>query len=319
MDRIGEIRAFIRVVELGSFSRAASDLMVSQSTVTKHVAHLEKQLGVRLLNRNTRGIRLTELGALYYEKCSAALGQLLEAESIISAHRTQLEGVIRVSTSVAFGRRIVAPLLMEFMGLNPQLRIDLVCDDAFLDLITHGIDLALRMGRLADSTLGARYLGRNPWIMVASKDYLANKGEPTDPPELAIHDCIIYSSVQGDAVWHLRGSRGEMIAVVVQGRLRSNNLSTLLSAATAGLGIAILPRYVAEDALRRGLVRQIMNSFVLPEQELHAVFPSRQLMTTKVTSLIEFLVPRFREEWWLHEESPDCRVSTRALIPPRNN
>jgi DNA-binding transcriptional LysR family regulator len=298
MDRLRELRVFVRVVELGSFSKAAADLTISQSTVTKNIAELETHLKVRLLNRNTRGISLTELGELYYERCKAALHELSEAESIISRRQARLEGTLRISTSVAFGRRIVAPMLIDFMSSNPGLRVDLSCDDKYVDLVSQGIDLALRMGRLADSSLGGRYLGRNPWIMVASPDYVANHGQPAEPTELSGHDCIVYSSVQGDAVWHLRGITGKHSSIFVKGRMRSNNLSTLLISAENGLGIAILPCYVADEALRLGRIVEVLKDYLLPDQELHAVFPSPKMVPNGVLSLIDFLKPRFRDQWW---------------------
>ena len=298
MDRIREIGVFTRVVELGSFSKAADDLTVSQSTVTKSIAQLELQLGVRLLNRNTRGISLTELGSLYYEKCKAALHELAEAENIISQRRVQLEGTLRISTSVAFGRRIVTPLLIDFMNRNASLRIDLSCDDNYVDLVSQGVDIALRMGRLADSSLGGRYLGRNPWVMGASPDYVENRGAPSEPAQLNKHDCIVYTTVQGDAVWHLQESNGISFPVYVYGRLRSNNLSTVLAATENGLGISILPQYVAQKALRRGQLVQVLIDYILPEQELHAVFPSPKLVSNNVLSLINFLKPKFQGDWW---------------------
>jgi DNA-binding transcriptional LysR family regulator len=171
MDRITGIQIFARVVETGSFSKAARDLNLSQPTVTKHVASLETKLGARLLNRNTRGISLTEVGTFYYDKCKTILREFEEAESLIGLQRDRIEGVLRISTSVAFGRRVIAPLLVTFVQRNPGIRIDLNCEDTYVDLIAQGVDVAIRMGRLADSSLGARYIGTNPWVMVASPTY----------------------------------------------------------------------------------------------------------------------------------------------------
>jgi DNA-binding transcriptional LysR family regulator len=298
MDRFTGIQIFARVVETGSFSKAARDLNVSQPTVTKHVAAMEGTLGARLLNRNTRGVSLTELGALYYQKCKTILREFEEADNLIGLRNERLEGVLRVSTSVAFGRRVLAPLLIEFVKANPALRIDLSCEDTYVDLVAQGVDVALRMGRLADSSLGGRYIGTNPWVMVASPDYLAAHEVPEHPAELAARDCLIYSSVQGDDVWHIRSPDGERHSVPVRGRLRSNNLSTILAAASGGLGIAILPHYVAARALQSGIVTQIMPDCGLQEQEIHAVFPSPKLVPSKVLAFIGFLQGRFKGEWW---------------------
>lgn len=298
MNYLMSIRIFKRVVELGSFSRASDELVISQSSATKHITQLENHLGTRLLNRNTRGVSLTEDGSTYYERCKSIIAEIEDADAIVGLRSQALAGTLRISTSVAFGRRVLAPMLMEFMREQPQIKIDLACDDRYLDLVTHGIDVALRMGRLPDSSLGCRYIGHNPWIMIASPRYLAERSEPQVPEDLATHNCIVYSSVQGDAVWQLRPSTGESRAVVVDGPLRSNNLSTLLAAVKSGLGIAILPRYVASDALSTGEIVTVLGGFSIPGQDLHAVFPSPKQLPPKSIAFIDFLLPRFTDNWW---------------------
>jgi DNA-binding transcriptional LysR family regulator len=304
VDRLTGIQIYVRVVETGSFSKAARDFNCTQPTVTKYVASLEKKLGARLLNRNTRGVSLTEIGALYYEKCKTILHELEEVDGIIGRSIDQLEGTLRVSTSVAFGRRIIAPLLIEFLRDHPHIKVDLNCEDTYVDLVAHGVDVAIRMGALADSSLGARYIGTNPWVMVASPEYLAKEGTPGGPDELSSRDCLIYSSVQGDDVWHLRAPGGERHPVAVAGRLRSNNLATILAAARAHLGIAVLPHYVAAVSLRSGEVVQIMQSYALQEQEIHAVYPSPKLVPPKVLCLIDYIQGKFEDDWWVRLTSP---------------
>ena len=298
MDHLAGMRLFVRVAELGSFSRTAVDLEVAQSTVTKTVAWLEAHLRTRLINRNTRGLVLNEAGRLYYEQCRAILRQVEEADDLVRRHDAELDGSLRISTSVAFGEAVIGPMLLPFIGANPRLRVDLTCEDSYIDLIARGIDVALRMWRLSDSSLGGRYLGANPWVMVAAPAYLARRGTPECPEDLGGHDCIVYSSVQGDAVWQMRGGDGRTHAASVRGPLRSNNLPTLLSAVRSGLGIAILPRYVAEPALRAGDLAECLAAYALPDQELYAVFPSPKLVPRKVTALIGHLQPRLRGEWW---------------------
>jgi DNA-binding transcriptional LysR family regulator len=306
MNHLLCLRIFKRVVELASFSKASEELSISQSSVTKQVSQLEQYLGTRLLNRNTRGISLTEDGAVYYERCQAIIAEVDSADSLVGRRSKSLSGILRVSTSVAFGRRILAPTLLDFLKLQPQLKVDLACEDSYVDLVANGVDVALRMGRLSDSSLGCRYIGHNPWVMVASPIYLASRSEPQSPADLARHDCIVYSSVQGDAVWQLRSPAGDTQTVVVEGPLRSNNLSTLLSAVVAGFGIAILPRYVASTALFAGDVVPIMEKYALPGQDLHAVFPSPKQVPQKALAFIEFLLPRFRGNWW-DQRSPGFR------------
>ena len=286
------------MVDLGSFSKAAADLGMGQPTATKLVASLEKQLGSRLLHRSTRGVSPTEIGTLYYNKCKLIAHHLEEAQSVSTLLQSKVQGALRISTSVAFGRRVLSPLVMRFMQMHPKLHIELNFDDRYVNLVEQGIDVAIRMGPLADSSLGARYLGTNPWVMVASRSYLDLHGVPLNPTDLALHDALIYSTVQGDARWHLSGVNGQLEAVQVRGPLRSNNLSVLLLAARSGLGLATLPKYVAQESLRGRFLEEILTDWTLPAQEIHAVYPSPQLVPTKVTSFVAWLQGQFVPGWW---------------------
>ncbi|WP_295529147.1 LysR family transcriptional regulator [uncultured Pseudacidovorax sp.] len=298
MDRLQAMEMFVRVAESGSFSQAAREFRTTQPTVTKQVAATERRLGVRLLNRNTRGVSLTEAGALYYEKCKAIVRDVQAADDIARQARSEAQGLLRIGTSVAFGRRVVVPLALEFMRAHPQVQVDLSFDDRYVDLVAQGIDVAIRMGKLADSTLGARYLGSNPWVMAASPAYLQGRGVPAAAADLPAHQALIYSSVVGDDVWRLHGPGGEALTVPVTGRLRSNNLSAVLAAAREGLGIALLPRYVAEESLAQGRLVPVLADHQLQEQEIHAVFPSPRLVPAKVAAFTAFLQGRFGEGWW---------------------
>ena len=298
MDRITGIQLFVRIVETGSFSKASADLGVTQPTATKHVAAVEARLGARLLNRNTRGVSATEIGALYYEKCKAIQRQLEEADNLASLLQSRVGGQLRVSTSVGFGRRVLTPLVLAFMARHPDITIDLSFDDRYVNLVEQGVDVAIRMGRLADSSLGARYLGTNPWVLVASQQYLKQHAAPKTPADVALHPCLIYSSVQGDERWHFSAGAGHEQAVPVHGPLRSNNLSVVLEAARAGMGLAILPWYVAFDAVAQGAVQPLLTEFALPVQEMHAVFPSPKLVPSKVGSFIAFLQESLGDGWW---------------------
>jgi DNA-binding transcriptional LysR family regulator len=240
MDRLDAMHMFVRVVETGSFTKVAHEFATTQPTVTKQVAAMETRLKVRLLNRNTRGVSLTEAGALYYEKCKAIVNDVAEADKVVQ----------------------------------------------------------VRLGKLADSSLGARTLGVNPWVLVASPTYLRKRGTPRRPSDLKEHATLIYSSVQGNDLWRLRNASGEPVSVPVTGRLRSNNLSALLAASRSHMGIAALPRYVAHDSLQAGRVVEVLKTCRLPEQEIHAVYPSPRLVPQKVQSFIAFLQGQFDAEWW---------------------
>ncbi len=298
MDRIQAVKLYLRVVDLGSFSKAAADMGIGQPSATKLVAQLEKRLGSRLLHRSTHGVTPTEIGALYYEKCRLIAHLVDEAETVAGLLQSQVQGGLRISTSVAFGRRVLGPMVMRFMQMNPMLQIELNVDDRYVNLIEHGIDVALRMGPLADSTLGSAYLGMNPWVMVASPGYLAGRGTPSAPTHLATHDALIYSTVQGDARWHLTGNDGRTETVPVKGSFRSNSLAALLEASRGGLGIAALPRYVAHEAIVRGEVVPLLSEWSLPSQEIHAVFPSPRLVPAKVSHFVGWIQGQFGESWW---------------------
>jgi DNA-binding transcriptional LysR family regulator len=292
MDRITGVQLFARIVETGSFSKASADLGVSQPTATKHVAALEAKLGARLLNRNTRGVSATEIGALYYEKCKAIQRELEEADNLAALLQSKVGGQLRISTSVA----------LRFMVEHPDISIDLSFDDRYVNLVEQGIDIALRMGRLADSSLGARYLGTNPWLVAGAPEYLARAGTPAAPADLARHACLVYSSVQGDDRWQFTesdtGAGRGLTSIAVQGPLRSNSLSAVLAAARAGHGLAALPWYVAREAVADGSLRPVLQGFALPAQELHAVFPSPKLVPSKVAAFIAFLQGALDERWW---------------------
>ncbi|MFY9512059.1 MAG: LysR family transcriptional regulator [Rubrivivax sp.] len=298
MDTVAGLRLFIRIVETGSFSRAGADLGFTQPTASKHVAALEQRLGARLLHRSTRGVTPTEVGAAYYDKCKLIARELDDADNLAALMQSRVQGSLRISTSVAFGRRVLTPLVLRFMQQHPELQVDLSFEDRYVNLVEQGIDLALRMGRLADSSLGARWLGRNPWVLVAAPAYLQQQGAPAEPADLAQHRALVYSSVQGDDRWTFHGPGGGTASVLVQGPLRSNNLSALLAAAREGMGLALLPCYVAQASLRAGALQPLLTDWALPAQEIHAVFPSPRLVPSKVSGFVDWLQGQFAGDWW---------------------
>lgn len=298
MDTLDGLRLFIRVVETGSFSKASADLGITQPTATKHVAALEARLKARLFHRSTRGVTPTEVGALYYDKCKRILQAMDEADNVAALMQTRLQGTLRINASVAFGRRVVTPLVLRFMQQHPGLQVDLGFEDRYVNLVEQGVDLAIRMGRLADSTLGARFLGLNPWVLVASKAYLEAHGAPRKPADVAQHPALIYSTVQGDERWHFTGPDGTTRPIAVKGPLRSNNLSALLAAARAGMGLAVLPWYVAYESVHQGTLQPLLERWTLPAQEIHAVFPSPRHVPEKVTAFVNWLQGQFDDAWW---------------------
>jgi DNA-binding transcriptional LysR family regulator len=298
MDTLDGLRLFIRVVETGSFSKASASLGITQPTATKHVAALESRLKARLFHRSTRGVTPTEVGALYYDKCKRIVQEMDEADNVAGLMQSGLQGTLRVNASVAFGRRVMTPLVLRFMRQHPGLQVDLGFEDRYVNLVEQGVDVAIRMGRLADSTLGSRFLGLNPWVLVASKAYLSAHGTPQTPADVRGHAALIYSTVQGDDRWQFSGNGEDPQTVPVRGPLRSNNLSTLLAAARADMGLAMLPQYVAHDAIAQGSLQPVLERWSLPAQEIHAVFPSPRHVPEKVNALVNWLQGQFDDAWW---------------------
>ena len=298
MDRIKAMEFFVRVAERGSFSAVARELQTSQSTVSKQVFALEQAIGVELLARTTRSLTLTSAGERYFDRARRLVAEFAEAESVARSDERHLGGLLRVASTVSFGRLKLLPVIHAFQDEHPELQVELRVDDRHVDLVEEGIDVAVRMGRLADSTLGARYLGLNPWVAVAAPQYLRARGVPRHPRDLAAHEALVYSSVQGDARWHFSGAGHEAVVVPVRGRLRSNSLSTLLEAAAAGMGVAILPWYVASAEVRKGLLEALLPQWSLPAQEIHAVYPSPNMVPAKVTQFVDWLQGRFDAQWW---------------------
>ena len=297
------VQLFIRVVETASFSKAAAELAITQPTATKAVAAMEARLGARLLHRSTRGVTATEIGSLYYDKCLVIAREIDAADNLAALLQSQVAGRLRLSTSVAFGRRVLTPIVLRYMNINRAVAIDLSFDDRYVNLVEQGVDLAVRMGRLADSSLGASHLGLNPWMMVASPKYLKELGTPKKPNDIKKHACLIYSTVQGDDRWSFTDSKSSAVAaqvsIAVKGPLRSNNLSALLSACRAGMGLAILPRYVASQSVQEGILNELLPGYALPSQEVHAVFPSPKLVPSKVMHFIHYLQSEMAGDWWL--------------------
>ena len=246
MDRVQGISLFIRVVETGSFSKAAEDLGITQPTATKFVASMEKRLGALLLHRSTRGVTPTEIGKIYYEKCKLIAREIEEADDLASLMQSKVRGRLTINSSVAFGRRV----------------------------------------------------GTNPWVLVATPQYLEKHSIPKAPEEIRKHLALIYSTVQGDHRWSFTDQSGHSESIEVKGPFTSNNLSSVLSAARAGMGLAALPCYVAHQSMKDGVLRLILEDWTLPSQEIHAVFSSPKHVPTKVVQCIDWLQGQFKGEWW---------------------
>lgn len=286
MDLIAGMKLFVRVAETGGFSSVAREASSSQPTVSRTVAALEAHLGVRLLNRSSRAVTLTDDGRAFYAQATRALEAIAEAEASVGRRHGQPTGLLRLGTPVAFGRLHVAPRIPAFLAQYPDLEIDLSMTDAFVDLVGEGLDLVIRVGMLEDRSLIARRIGLTRRVTVASADYLARRDVPKSPADLRDHDCVVYTRLATGNRWHFAGSDGP---VTVRGRFRADNSEAVREAVIAGAGIAVIPVWMFTDEITSGRVRIILHEYEPSALPIHAVYPSRRQVSAKVRAMIDFL------------------------------
>jgi DNA-binding transcriptional LysR family regulator len=286
-DRLRELTAFIRAAETGSFSRVARELGVSQPSISRMVADLEARLGVKLLLRTTRNVTPTDAGRAFLERARRILGDLDDAENAARGVDS-LRGTLRVVLSGAFGTREVIPCLPGFVARHPKLGIELQMSDRTEDLIAEGADMALRLGPLPDSGFGARLLGKAPRLLVASPGYIARKGTPQTPADLARHDCVLGPGLSGRAGWSFTQS-GKASSVTVEGSIKVTSADGVIACAKAGLGIAVASRWMCRAELEAGEVVAILSDYQLDWVEVHAVYPAGRSPSLKVRTFSDYL------------------------------
>jgi DNA-binding transcriptional LysR family regulator len=288
-DRWQEMTVFARVAESGSLSRAARELKLSQPSVSRIVGALEARLGTTLLLRTTRSISLTEAGALYLERARYLLAEMEEAEQATRGVDS-LQGVIRLAMPVLYGTRAVIPALATFMARHPDLRVEMIMSDTRQNLITDGVDVAIRLGvgPLDDSTFGARRLAVIDRLVVAAPAYLSTYGTPGSPAELARHDCIVQHGLFGRESWRFTHNR-TVTSVDVRAKLWINSAPGVLAAAVAGLGIALATSVMAGEELRTGQLIHLLEPYRLDPAEVYAVFPAGPRPSAKVRAIVDHL------------------------------
>lgn len=292
MDKLSGMSVFASVVEARSFTGAARQLGMSKAAVSKQVSKLEERLGARLLNRTTRRLSLTEVGAAFYERAANIVAEAREAELAVSRLHAAPRGTLRLDAPVAFGVRHLAPLLPEFMRRYPELKVDITLNDRFVDLVEEGHDLAVRIAHLPDSSLIARKLADSRRVVCASPDYWARNGRPSKPADLATHNCFEYSYLATRGEWRFRGPEGP-VSVRVQGTLSANNGDFSRVAAVGGLGVTLVPVFMACDDLRAGRLEPALEDFEMEPQGVHAVYPHNRHLSAKVRAFVDYLVESF--------------------------
>ena len=293
MDNYTDIAVFVKVVECGSFTRAAAELEISRAVISKYLSRVENRLGVRLLHRTTRRLSLTEAGAELFEASRGALERIVEAEESVARLQREPKGRLKVNAPMSFGVLHLAKVLPEFLKSHPGIHVDLRMDDRIVDLHAEGFDVGVRIARLADSSLVAKKLAPCRQVVCASPAYLEEFGEPQSVDDLAAHNCIQYLYASEANVWRFIAPGGREIPVAVQGNLRMNNGMAGLEAALQGLGILLTPTFYVGESLRQGKLRCVLADYRLPELGIHAVWPQRAHVPPKVRVFVDFLARRF--------------------------
>ncbi|PLY00861.1 MAG: LysR family transcriptional regulator [Desulfuromonas sp.] len=295
MDQLTAMKLFARVVDTGSFSAVAREMNMGQPAVSKQISALEQKLGVRLLNRSSRQLVLTEAGSAYYERCHGILADLEEAETTVTSLGGTPRGRLRVNMSVAFGRLHIAPFMPEFLERYPEISIDLMMNDRFVDLVAERVDLAIRIGDLEDSSLLARRLGVSPMVVVGAPSYFEKYGFPEHPEDLKEHNCLTYTFLRSGNNWRFKKGKEE-ISVPVRGNCQSDNTDGIRDIMIAGTGLALVPAWLVRCELAHGELVTVLNDFLPWESPIHAVYPESKYVPLKVRCFIDFLAEKFAED-----------------------
>jgi DNA-binding transcriptional LysR family regulator len=292
---LNEIVVFARVVQSGSFTAAARDLQMPKSTVSRKVTDLEERLGVRLLQRTTRKLGLTDEGRTYYDFSARIIGEVDEAENAVGRLRGVPRGLLRVTTPLNFA--FMGTILAEFVKKHPEVTLDVVAADRRVGLVEEGFDVAIRAGSLADSTLIARPLATVRRLVVASPGYLKKHGRAREPADLARHDCLVFGAGESPTTWRLeKGSTS--VDVVVKPRIVINDFDALLDAALAGVGVAMLPVFQCLAAVRERRLDHVLKEWCSPTAAIHVVYPTTRLLSPKVKAFVEHLQEKFTPPPW---------------------
>lgn len=288
MDRMAAMETFVTVVEAGSFSAAARRLKLGQPAVSKSIAQLEEHLGARLLLRSTRGLTATDAGQRFYEHARRAIEEADHAEQAVRASSEGLSGRLRIGAAVTFARLHILPSLKTFLDQHPKLEIDIVLDDRSIDLLGEGVDVALRMGTLDDSSMTARRILRGRRLVVGTPAYFAEAGVPKTPADLSRHQAIIYALRGGGESWSF-SRNGKEVSVAVSGRVSVSAAEGIRTAVLGHMGIAVASEWMFSPEIADGTIQTVLNDWTLPSIDVWAVFPSGRMATSKARAFVAFV------------------------------
>ncbi|MFC5302770.1 LysR family transcriptional regulator [Azospira restricta] len=291
------METFVRIVEAGSLTAAAAALDTSLTSVVRSLATLEGALGTRLLNRTTRRIALTDEGREYFARCRRVLAEVEEAEAALSARQATPAGRLAITAPVMFGRLHVGPVLSDFLAVHPAVHAELMLFDRVVDLLDEGMDAAIRIGHLRDSSLVAVPLGTTRRVVCASPAYLRRAGTPRRPEDLAGHRCLQFLGVAPGSEWEFAGGDdgGKTIRVPIKGLLATNQINVALDACGKGLGCGMFLDYQVRDALAAGTLRRVLQDFEPPPIPVQLVYPHSRLLSSRLRSFVDWAVPRLRQ------------------------
>ena len=295
MIDLNAMAAFVRVVDLEGFSAAARSLKMTPSAVSKQISRLEDHLDVRLLHRTTRKLSLTEAGAAFYERATRVLADAKEAERAVADLSSIPRGRLRISMPQLFGRVQLIPILVAFASRYPEVRLDLRYEDSLVDLVADGIDVAVRIGVLDDSSLIVRRLASNRRAICGTPAYFAEHGRPQVPGDLAEHNCLVFRQRVARHHWPFRGPDGREELVAVGGSAESNEVEALLAFVRAGQGVAMLPLWMVGRDLAEGRLEEALADYHVPDNAIHVVYPSNRHLSPNVRAFVDFLVESFRD------------------------
>lgn len=308
MDKLQAMQLFARVVDSGSFTAGAGQMGISRALASKLIQNLEDQLGVRLLNRTTRRVSLTDPGKNYYARVSQLLDALAEAEAEAAELQVEPRGRLRVSVPISFAVKHLAPALADFQRTFPRVELELGLNDRLVDLVDEGFDMAVRIGRLADSSLVARRIAPATLLTVASPNYLELHGTPTHPDELSGHNVLVYTLTAKPEEWVFkRGS--ETVTTRIKGNLFTNNGDYLAAAAIEGAGVTLLPAFIVFEAVTDGRLVEVLGDWPTPPLGIYAIYPQTRALPAKTRVLMDFLVDRFGPLPYWEKACADARTA----------
>lgn len=294
---IKNLLVFVRVVQTGSFTKASRALGMPKSTVSRQVADLERELGIPLLKRTTRNLKITDVGQIYYEHGLSIATEIEKAEAMVSNLQSIPQGTLKITAAPDLANRFLPKLISQFTRSNPKVKVDLILTERVVDIIGEGFDLAIRIGELKDSTLIARKIGTVEGYLYASPAYIKKFGEPAQCADLKKHECILFRNSEGKDKWSFTGPRSEK-SVEVTGKISTNDMGLVKEFALTGAGIAILPYYLAQEEVKAGKLKPILKEWVALTQPVHVVYPGSRYLLPKVRAFLDELFVSFKDVKW---------------------